>query len=78
MFAQSGGPTTVINSSMCGAVLEAMKHQKTFTQLFGAKNGILGVLKEELFDFGAENPADVENLKLAPAAWRPADPAAIR
>ena len=68
VFAQSGGPTTVINSSMSGAVLEAQKHPKQFTKLLGAKNGILGVLKEELFDFGDENPADLEGLRLAPAA----------
>src|SRR4051812_11343846 len=68
VFAQSGGPTTVINSSMSGAVLEAQKYPKQFTQLLGAKNGILGVLKEELFDFGAEDTKDLEGLRLAPAA----------
>ncbi|MBI3829663.1 MAG: 6-phosphofructokinase [Planctomycetes bacterium] len=68
VFAQSGGPTTVINASMAGAVLEAAKKPKVFTKLFGAKNGILGVLQEELFDFKAESPADLKNLKLCPAA----------
>ncbi len=68
VFAQSGGPTTVINSSMAGAVLEAMKSPKVFTKLLGAKNGILGVLQEELFDFGKENPDDLKGLKSAPAA----------
>ncbi|MCW8131779.1 MAG: 6-phosphofructokinase [Planctomycetota bacterium] len=68
VFAQSGGPTTVINASMAGAVLEAKKFPKVFTKLLGAKNGILGVLNEELFDFKAEAPADLKNLKLCPAA----------
>jgi len=68
VFAQSGGPTTVINASMSGAVLEAKKFTKTFTKLLGAKNGILGVLEEELFDFNAENPKDLKLLKHCPAA----------
>src|SRR5436190_902693 len=68
VFAQSGGPTTVINSSMAGAVLEAVKYPKVFKNLYGAKNGILGVLQEELFDFRKEKPADLEGLKRTPAA----------
>lgn len=68
VFAQSGGPTTVINASMSGAVLEALKHRKVFKNLYGAKNGILGVLREELFDFRKENPADLRGLRTTPAA----------
>ncbi|HEY3320758.1 MAG TPA: 6-phosphofructokinase [Planctomycetota bacterium] len=68
VFAQSGGPTTVINASMTGAVLEALKHGKVFKNLYGAKNGILGVLNEELFDFRKENPHDLKALRTTPAA----------
>src|SRR5258705_9938621 len=68
VFAQSGGPTTVINSSMAGAVLEAMRHSRIFTNLYGAKNGILGVLEEELFDFRKEKPEDLKGLRHTPAA----------
>ena len=68
VFAQSGGPTAVINSSMAGAVLEAMKHKKVFGKLYGAKNGILGVLLEDMFDFAKEKPDDLKGLKLTPAA----------
>ncbi|MGD0093362.1 MAG: 6-phosphofructokinase, partial [Planctomycetota bacterium] len=68
VFAQSGGPTTVINSSMSGAVLEALKHPKVLKMLYGAKNGILGVLQEELFDFGKEQLADIQALRTTPAA----------
>src|SRR5205814_9302444 len=68
VFAQSGGPTTVINSSMAGAVLEAMRHPKIFGKLYGAKNGILGVLEEELFDFGKEKLEDLKGLRRTPAA----------
>jgi len=68
VFAQSGGPTAVINASIGGAVLEAMKHKKIFKTLFGAKNGILGVLQEELFDFGKEKMEDLRGLKTTPSA----------
>lgn len=67
IVAQSGGPTTVINSSACGVIQEAGKSDK-IGRVFGATNGILGVLKEELFDIGAESPQSVEALKRAPAA----------
>lgn len=49
VFAQSGGPTAVINSSMAGAVQEAAEHD-CFEGLYAAYNGILGVLGEEMFD----------------------------
>jgi 6-phosphofructokinase 1 len=68
VFAQSGGPTTVINSSMGGAVLEALKFPKLFKELYGAKNGILGVLQEELFDFRKEKLEDLKALRTTPAA----------
>ncbi len=68
VFAQSGGPTAVINSSLAGGVLEAMKHKKIFKTIYGAKNGILGVLQEELFDFGKEKLEDLKGLRLTPAA----------
>jgi ATP-dependent phosphofructokinase / diphosphate-dependent phosphofructokinase len=68
VFAQSGGPTAVINASMAGGVLEAMKHQKAIKHIYGAKNGILGVLQEELFDFRKESLDDVKGLRTTPAA----------
>ncbi len=67
VFAQSGGPTTVINGSIAGAVQEAMAHD-CFEDLYGAYNGILGVLGEELFDLRKERADDIENLKRTPAA----------
>jgi 6-phosphofructokinase 1 len=67
IVAQSGGPTAVINSSACGVVQEAMKSGK-IGRVIGAINGILGVLKEELFDISAEKSETVEALKRTPAA----------
>jgi len=68
VIAQSGGPTAVINASVCGVIQTAIKHPEVFTGVYGAKNGILGVLNEELFDIGTEASAQIEGLKRTPAA----------
>jgi len=67
IVAQSGGPTAVINSSACGVIQQAMKSGK-IGHVFAAVNGILGILKEELFDVSAEKPATIAALKQTPAA----------
>lgn len=67
IVAQSGGPTAVINSSACGVIQEAMKSDK-IDRVIGATNGILGVLKEDLFDIAAEKPETIDALRQTPAA----------
>jgi 6-phosphofructokinase 1 len=67
IVAQSGGPTAVINSSACGVIQEAVKSGE-IGRVLGATNGILGVLKEDLFDISAEKPETIEALKQTPAA----------
>lgn len=68
LIAQSGGPTAVINASACGVIEEVLAHKDTFTGIYGATNGILGVLREELFDIAAEGPEAIAALRQAPAA----------
>ena len=67
IVAQSGGPTAVINSSACGVIQQAAKSGK-IGRVIGATNGILGVLKEDLFNVSAERPEAIEALKRTPAA----------
>jgi len=67
IVAQSGGPTAVINSSACGVIQQAAKSGK-IGRVIGATNGILGVLKEDLFNVSAERPDAIEALKRTPAA----------
>jgi 6-phosphofructokinase 1 len=67
IVAQSGGPTAVINSSACGVLQQAAKSGK-IGRVIGATNGILGVLKEDLFNVSAERPEAIEALKRTPAA----------
>ena len=67
IVAQSGGPTAVINSSACGVIQQVVKSSK-INRIFGATNGILGVLREDLFDISAEKAEAIEALKQTPAA----------
>ncbi len=67
IVAQSGGPTAVINASACGVIQEAFKH-KEITGVYAAHNGILGVLNDQIYDLGKEDPRDIEGLKTSPAS----------
>jgi len=64
---QSGGPTAVINASICGVIQEAMKHPE-IEGIYGAQHGILGVLEENLIDLRRADPKEIELLKSTPAA----------
>lgn len=67
LIAQSGGPTSVINAQAYGLIRELRKHD-CITGIYGADHGILGVLREELFDLNAEPPETIEALQWTPAA----------
>lgn len=67
MFGQSGGPTSVINSSAAGVFLEALS-QKCITKVYGAANGIQGILDENFYDIGKENKEELELLKNTPSS----------
>ena len=67
VIAQSGGPTTVINNSVKGAIDELILSKK-IDKIYGAKMGILGVLKEELIDISAQEPHQIALLAETPSA----------
>ena len=67
VIAQSGGPTSVINSTVKGAV-DVLMESKKVNQILGAKMGILGVLKEELIDISAQDKYQIELLSQTPSA----------
>ncbi len=67
VFAQSGGPTTVINASIAGGLLEALDSEN-ITGVLCAHHGIKGVLDEDFFDISAEDRAELEALKYTPAS----------
>jgi len=49
VIAQSGGPSMVINASLCGAVTAA-KGAKCIGKILGARHGILGILNGDYVD----------------------------
>jgi 6-phosphofructokinase len=67
IFAQSGGPSPVINSSLRG-VIEAARDLSGIGAVYGARHGIEGVLKEELIDLSAQSAEEVSLLRFTPAA----------
>ncbi|HEX2937707.1 MAG TPA: 6-phosphofructokinase, partial [Ruminiclostridium sp.] len=68
LIGQSGGPTAAINSSLAGAVAEALK-QQNIGEIYGAHNGIKGVLKHDFVNLRnvLKTESDIELLKETPA-----------
>lgn len=67
IFAQSGGPTAVINSSACGVIMAA-RENPYIDKVYGALYGIEGVIKEEFIDFTNEDEDEIELLKYTPSS----------
>lgn len=66
-YAQSGGPTSVINATACGLIQAAQKFDE-FGTVFAGRNGILGALHEELIDTSLESDKAIAGLKYTPAS----------
>jgi 6-phosphofructokinase 1 len=64
---QSGGPTAVINQSLVGVALEAFEHPE-IQQVFGARNGVEGVLREDFIDLRRENRHNLETVAATASA----------
>ena len=67
VIGQSGGPTSVINQSLVGAILAARKQPK-ITGILGAKHGIAGIMKEDFIDLTTQSDDELEILANTPAA----------
>ncbi len=67
LYAQSGGVTAVINASACGVIEGAMKHRAHIGRVYAGKDGIVGVLTENLIDVSAEDRATIRALRHTPA-----------
>lgn len=66
LYAQSGGVTAVINASACGLIETARQYSAQIHKIYAGKNGILGILHEELIDTANETPEDIAGLKFTP------------
>ena len=67
LFGQSGGPTSVINSSAWG-VLETALGQDHITNVYGCAHGIKGILNDCLYDIGQEDRAELALLPFTPSS----------
>lgn len=67
LIAQSGGPTAVINSSLAGAITEALNHP-CIEEIYGARNGVVGILQEDLVDLAEESQQVIRGLRTTPAS----------
>tara|TARA_R110002072_G_scaffold303142_1_gene495836 strand:- start:115936 stop:117147 length:1212 start_codon:yes stop_codon:yes gene_type:complete len=64
---QSGGPTSVINSTLAG-VIEGSRRSKQIDRLFGMRFGIEGVLANHLLDLGSYDRASTRKLQATPSS----------
>ncbi|MDR2502705.1 MAG: 6-phosphofructokinase [Oscillospiraceae bacterium] len=67
VFAQSGGPTAVINASAYGVIRAALASDE-ITNVYAARHGIVGVMAGEMFDIGSEDPDELALLPQTPSS----------
>ena len=81
LVGQSGGPTAAINSSLLG-VVEAALATSDISHVYGAIDGVEGLLEGQVVDLGQESRATLDLLRRTPSAalgscrykLRPGDP----
>jgi 6-phosphofructokinase 1 len=67
VVAQGGGPTAVINQSLVGLVMEARKWP-FITQVYGARFGVRGILKEDFLDLTLCTTHNLEMVAATPSS----------
>jgi len=67
VVAQGGGPTAVINQSLAGVVLESRKFPQV-TSVYGAINGVRGIINEEFVDLTQETTHNLEQVAITPSS----------
>ena len=68
VYIQSGGPTSVINTSLYGAIKEAQRHPDLIDHIYGSQHGIEGLIDDDLIDLGKEDPEQIELLLQTPGS----------
>jgi len=67
VVAQGGGPTSVINQSLVGVVLEARKCPFV-THVYGARFGVSGILNEDFLDLSQATTRNLEMVAVTPSS----------
>ena len=68
VYIQSGGPTSVINTSLYGAIKEAKKHPDLIGHIYGSQHGVEGLIYDDLIDLGLEDDEQIELLLQTPGS----------
>ncbi|MDO4549745.1 MAG: 6-phosphofructokinase [Planctomycetia bacterium] len=68
IIGQSGGPTSVINASLCGVIQTCAKYPEQIENIYGMQYGIEGFMQEMVINLGKELPETVEALKSTPSS----------
>lgn len=67
IIGQSGGPTSVINASLLG-IIEAACNSPMVENIYGALNGIEGILNYQIIDLRKEDKETLQLLKTTPSS----------
>lgn len=67
IIGQSGGPTSVINSSLAGVIAGAVQ-SPGIESVYGMNYGIEGFMQEQLIDLGGQSPEVLEGLRMTPGS----------
>ena len=66
-YAQSGGVTSVINTSACGVIETTRANKHKIGKVYAGRNGIIGALREELIDTSKESAKTIAGLRYTPS-----------
>jgi 6-phosphofructokinase 1 len=67
IIGQSGGPTSVINSSLAGAI-DAARSAASIDRIYGMRWGIEGFMADEVIDLSAEPAETIQQLRRTPSS----------
>jgi len=74
ILGQSGGPTAVINSSLCGVIEECLRSKEkqnpngSIGKILGMRYGIEGFMQDMVVDLGSQPKDVIERLKTTPSS----------
>lgn len=67
IIAQSGGPTSVINSSVVGLV-KANEELKLYDKVYGGLNGIEGILRSDIIELSSKSCDELDTFTYTPSS----------
>ena len=69
LVGQSGGPTSVINASLCGVIKEVLKNNDKIEKIYGMVNGIEGFLDDKFVELQNLSDEDFNLLRQTPGTY---------